>query len=164
MSSEPVEPIESGCSSAEFYRAPPEPSWLPISRGEIKGEVSHLASDTLDAPLNLPVARPVSEERTHRNYRGVNRTDFPTMVAGTIFRRPGCTAVFPKEGRMAEARSASAYPRFHEWPVEDQRPLTLLRRLVIEIEDSIAQSRAVILSPRDAIELLERLEGRQFSN
>ena len=43
-------------------------------------------------------------------------------------------------------------------------PLTLLRRLVIEIEDSIAQSREVILSTRDAIELLERLEGRRFSN
>jgi hypothetical protein len=65
---------------------------------------------------------------------------------------------------VAEAHSASAYLRFHDWPVEDQRPLTLLRRLVIEIEDSIAQSRAVILSTRDAIELLERLEGRQFSN
>jgi hypothetical protein len=98
------------------------------------------------------------------NYRGANLTDFPMMADGTIFRRPGCWAVFPKEERMAEARSASSYPRFHEWPVEDQQPLTLLRRLVIEIEDSIAQSRAVILSTRDAIELLERLEGRQFSN
>jgi hypothetical protein len=49
-------------------------------------------------------------------------------------------------------------------PVEDQQPLTLLRRLIIEIEDSIAQSREVILSTRDAIELLERLQGRQFSN
>jgi hypothetical protein len=65
---------------------------------------------------------------------------------------------------MAKARSANFDPRFYEWPVEDQRPLTLLRRLVIEIEDSIAQSRAVILSTRDAVELLERLEGRQFSN
>jgi hypothetical protein len=89
---------------------------------------------------------------------------FPGRRSGTIFRRRGCTAVFPKEERMAQARSASSYPRFHEWPVEDQRPLTLLRRLVIEIEDSIAQSRAVILSTRDAIELLEQLEGRQFSN
>ena len=65
---------------------------------------------------------------------------------------------------MAEARSASSHPCFHEWPLEDQRPLTLLRRLVIEIEDSIVQSRAVILSTRDAIELLERLEGRPFSS
>jgi hypothetical protein len=65
---------------------------------------------------------------------------------------------------MAIARSASSDRRFHEWPIEDRQPLTLLRRLVIEIEDSIAQSRAVILSTRDAIELLERLEGRQFSN
>jgi hypothetical protein len=65
---------------------------------------------------------------------------------------------------MAKARSASSDRRFQEWRVEDQQPLTLLRRLVIEIEDSIAQSRAVILSTRGAIELVERLEGRQFSN
>jgi hypothetical protein len=71
---------------------------------------------------------------------------------------------FPDEERMARTRSASAHPGFHEWSVEDQQPRTLLRRLVIEIEDSIAQSRAVILSTRDAIELLERLEGQQFSN
>jgi len=83
---------------------------------------------------------------------------------GTILRHLCCTAVFLEEERMAEARSASPHPRFHEWPIADQRPLTVLRRLVIEIEDSIAQSRAVILSTRDAIELLERLEGRQFSN
>jgi hypothetical protein len=65
---------------------------------------------------------------------------------------------------MAKARSANSDPRFYGLPVEARQPLTLLRRLVIEIEDSIAQSRAVILSTRDAIELLERLEGRQFSN
>jgi hypothetical protein len=65
---------------------------------------------------------------------------------------------------VTEARSASFHPRFHAWRVDDYEPLTLLRRLVVEIEDSIAQSRAVILSTRDAIELLERLEGRQFSN
>jgi hypothetical protein len=65
---------------------------------------------------------------------------------------------------MAKTRSASAHPRFHEWPVEDHQPPALLRRLAVEIEDSITQSRAVILSTRDAIELLERLEGRQFSN
>ena len=68
------------------------------------------------------------------------------------------------EERMAKARSASSDPRFYGFPVENQKPITLLRRLVVEIEDSIAQSRAVILSTRDAIELLERLEGRQFSN
>jgi hypothetical protein len=65
---------------------------------------------------------------------------------------------------MAKARSAISDPRFHGLLVEDQQPMGLLRRLVIEIDDSIAQSRAVILSTRDAIELLERLEGRQFSN
>ena len=53
---------------------------------------------------------------------------------------------------------------FVDGPAQDQQPLTLLRRLIIEIEDSINQSREVILSTRDAIELLERLQGRQFSN
>ncbi len=65
---------------------------------------------------------------------------------------------------MATARSANSNPRFYGLSVDDHQPLNLLRRLVIEIEDSIAQSRAVILSTRDAIELLERLEGRQLSN
>ncbi len=65
---------------------------------------------------------------------------------------------------MGKARSAHPILAFYGLPVEDQQPLTLLRRLAIEIEDSIAESRAVILSTRDAIELLERLEGRQFSN
>jgi hypothetical protein len=86
------------------------------------------------------------------------------MARWNHFAPSGFLAAFPLEERMSEARSASSYPRFHELPVEDQRPLTLLRRQAIEIEDSIAQSRAVILSTRDAIELLERLEGRQFSN
>jgi hypothetical protein len=63
---------------------------------------------------------------------------------------------------MAEARSASSNARLHERAIEDQQPLALLRRLAIEIEDSIVQSRAVILSTRDAIEILERLQGRQF--
>jgi hypothetical protein len=61
---------------------------------------------------------------------------------------------------MAEACSASSNVRLHERAIEDQQ--SLLRRLAIEIEDSIVQSRAVILSTRDAIEILERLQGRQF--
>jgi hypothetical protein len=65
---------------------------------------------------------------------------------------------------MTKILSASSNPRIHRLPVEDQQPLTLLRRLIIEIEDSISQSREVILSTRDAIELLERLQGRQFSS
>jgi hypothetical protein len=59
---------------------------------------------------------------------------------------------------MAKGRSASSNARFDE----DQQPLSLLRRLAIEIEDSVVQSRPVILSTRDAIEILERLQGRQF--
>ena len=64
---------------------------------------------------------------------------------------------------MTKAFSASSQPP-RGWSVEDQQPPTLLRRLIVEIEDSIAQSREVILSTRDAIELLERLQGRQFSD
>jgi hypothetical protein len=65
---------------------------------------------------------------------------------------------------MASARPLGSLAAIRECPVQDQQPLTLLRRLIIEIEDSIAQSREVILSTRDAIELLDRLQGRQFSN
>jgi hypothetical protein len=65
---------------------------------------------------------------------------------------------------MANARSASSHAGFREWTAPDQQPLTLLRRLIIEIDDSINQSREVILSTRDAIELLDRLQSRQFSN
>jgi hypothetical protein len=65
---------------------------------------------------------------------------------------------------MSKSRSASLNPRFREWSTHDQEPLSLLRRFIIEIDDSIAQSRAVILSTRDAIELLERLQGRRFSS
>jgi hypothetical protein len=65
---------------------------------------------------------------------------------------------------MANARSASPHAGFRELTAQEQQRLTLFRRLIIEIEDSIAQSREIILSTRDAIELLERLQGRQFSN
>ena len=44
------------------------------------------------------------------------------------------------------------------------KPLTLIRRLTIEIDDAITQSREVGLSTRDAIELLELLQARQFLN
>jgi hypothetical protein len=76
------------------------------------------------------------------------------MIAdGTIFHLLGSSAVFPLEERMAKARSASSHPRFYGLPLDDRQPLTFLRRLADEIEDSIAQSRAVNLSTRDAIEL-----------
>jgi hypothetical protein len=65
---------------------------------------------------------------------------------------------------MTKVQLASSGSRPRRLAVDDQRALTLLRRLVVEVEDSIAQSREVILSTRDAIELLERLEGRQFSS
>ena len=65
---------------------------------------------------------------------------------------------------MANARSASSHADFRELTAQDQQPLTLLRRLIIEMDDFIAQSREIILSTRDAIELLERLQGRQLSN
>jgi hypothetical protein len=52
---------------------------------------------------------------------------------------------------LSETASAS-----HRPPVVDEHSITLLRRLIVEVEDSIAQSREVILSTRDAIELLEQ--------
>jgi hypothetical protein len=65
---------------------------------------------------------------------------------------------------MTKVQLASSGPHPRRLAIDDPQALTLPRRLVIEIEDAIAQSREVILSTRDAIELLERLEGRQFSN
>jgi hypothetical protein len=65
---------------------------------------------------------------------------------------------------MTKVQLASSGPSPRRLAVDDHRALTLLRRLVVEIEDAIAQSREVILSTRDAIELLELLEGRRFSN
>lgn len=64
---------------------------------------------------------------------------------------------------MAKARFAGSNTGFHRPPVQDQ-PLTLLRRLTIEIDDAIAKSREVVLSTRDAIEILELLQTRQFLN
>jgi hypothetical protein len=95
---------------------------------------------------------------------GLNLVIFPMKATWNPLPPFGFLTIFPEEERMAKTRSASAHPGFHDAPVEDEQPLTLLRRLAVEIEDSITQSRAVILSTRDAIELLERLEGRQFSN
>jgi hypothetical protein len=154
---------KAAASSAEFYQAPPKRSGR-ADPAEIRGEVSHLASDTLDAGAEPACRQTRGEGRTDGDYRCVNLTDFSIMARWNHFAPSGFLAAFPPEERMSKARSAHSDPRFYGLPVEDQRPLTLLRRLVIEIEDSIAQSRAVILSTRDAIELLERLEGRQFSN
>ncbi len=64
---------------------------------------------------------------------------------------------------MAKAPFESSSVGFHRPPVQDQS-LTLVRRLTIEIDDAIAQSREVILSTRDAIEILELLQARQFLN
>jgi hypothetical protein len=94
----------------------------------------------------------------------VNRAAFHPNGAAELFRGSIVVAGFSRGKVMTKSLSASAIPRTHRLPVEDRQPLTLLRRLIIEIEDSIAQSREVILSTRDAIELLERLQGRQFSN
>jgi hypothetical protein len=94
----------------------------------------------------------------------VNRVAFHQNGATELSRGSIVVAGFSRGRVMAKILSASCNPRIHRSPVVDEQPLTLLRRLIIEIEDSIAQSREVILSTRDAIELLERLQGRQFSN
>jgi hypothetical protein len=65
---------------------------------------------------------------------------------------------------MAEAGSEKSNAGSNQARGENQPPLAVLRRLLVEIENSINQSRAVILSTRDAIEFLERLQGRQLSN
>jgi hypothetical protein len=93
----------------------------------------------------------------------VNHAAFHPNGATELFRGSIVVAGFSRGKVMTKIVSASAHPRTHRLPVEEQ-PLILLRRLIIEIEDSISQSREVILSTRDAIELLERLQGRQFSN
>jgi hypothetical protein len=94
----------------------------------------------------------------------VNRVAFHQNGATELFLGAIVVAGVSRGRVMAKILSASCNPRGHRSPVVDEQPLTLLRRLIIEIEDSIAQSREVILSTRDAIELLERLQGRQFSN
>jgi hypothetical protein len=65
---------------------------------------------------------------------------------------------------MAKARLASSDTNFHRPPLRDLQHLTLVRRLTIEIHDAITQSREVILSTRDAIEILELLQAPQFLN
>jgi hypothetical protein len=94
----------------------------------------------------------------------VHHVAFHQNGATELFLGSIVVAGFSRGRVMAKILSASCNPRGHQSPVVDEQPLTLLRRLIIEIEDSIAQSREVILSTRDAIELLERLRGRQFSN
>jgi hypothetical protein len=65
---------------------------------------------------------------------------------------------------MAERRFASSNAGSSERPGEDEQFLDLLRRWVFETEQAILQSRALIRSSRDAIELLERLQTRQLSS
>jgi hypothetical protein len=65
---------------------------------------------------------------------------------------------------MAERRFASSNAGSYERPVEDEQFLDLLRRWVFETEQAILQSRELIRSSRDAIELLERLQTRQLSS
>ena len=93
------------------------------------------------------------------NYRGVNLTDF-SMIGWNHFSPSGLLGRLPGGG----THGRSAFSEFLSPLSRVVRRGLAAVRLVIEIEDSIAQSRAVILSTRDAIELLERLEGRQFSN
>ncbi len=67
------------------------------------------------------------------DYRPVNHTGFPRrrMEPLSVI---WVAADFPVEKRIAEPRFASPHPRFHEWTPKDRQPLTLLRRLMIEIE------------------------------
>ncbi len=100
-----------------------------------------------------------------RDYRRVNPVDFTRAPAWNHFAPSGLHGRLPSwRNEWPKLVQQVPIPASTGCPSRISKPLTLLRRLVVEIEDSIAQSRAVILSTRDAIELLERLEGRQFSN
>jgi hypothetical protein len=63
---------------------------------------------------------------------------------------------------MAQAKSASSTARHHARAVTDERLLDL-RRLVVETEEAIMKSRALIRSSRNSIELLDRLHVRRNS-
>jgi hypothetical protein len=58
--------------------------------------------------------------------------------------------------------SSDAAPRGS--PVEDQDALILLRRWIVETEQAILQSRALIRQTRDSIEFLEKLQVPRYSN
>jgi|HubBroStandDraft_1064217.scaffolds.fasta_scaffold214303_2 hypothetical protein len=64
---------------------------------------------------------------------------------------------------MAQANSASSNAGSYARCAKDERLLDL-RRLVVETEEAIVKSRAMIRSTRDAIELLDRLQGRRVSS
>jgi hypothetical protein len=60
---------------------------------------------------------------------------------------------------MAQANSVTS--NAHQ--AKDER-LVDLRRLVVETEEAIVKSRALIRSTRDSIELLDRLQVRRVSS
>jgi hypothetical protein len=64
---------------------------------------------------------------------------------------------------MAQANSASSNAGSYARHAKDERLLNL-RRLVVETEEAIVKSRALIRSTRDSIELLDRLQGRRVSS
>jgi hypothetical protein len=64
---------------------------------------------------------------------------------------------------MAQAISASVSASSYTPHDRDKRLLDL-RRMVVETEEAIAKSRALIRTSRDSIELLERLHVRRASD
>jgi hypothetical protein len=64
---------------------------------------------------------------------------------------------------MAEGLFASSNAGAYARGLEHEQFLELLRRWAFETQQAIVQSRALIRSTRDAIELLDRLQGRQSS-
>lgn len=55
-------------------------------------------------------------------------------------------------------------PNANERPIENEHLLDLLRCWVFETEEAILQSRELLRSTREAIEILERLQAREASH
>jgi hypothetical protein len=88
---------KAAASSAEFYQAPQSGPGR-ADPAEIKGEVSHLASDTLDAGAEPACRQTRGEGRTDGDYRCVNLTDFSIMARWNHFPRSGLHGRLPGGG------------------------------------------------------------------
>jgi hypothetical protein len=73
--------------------------------------------------------------------------------------------VFPEGlSAMAERHFASSNAGVCERPAEREQFLDLLRRWLVETEQAILESRALIRSTHEAIELLDRLQVSRLSD
>jgi hypothetical protein len=90
---------------------------------------------------------------------------FTSQRYGTPSRRGGYPAgLSGGKSVMAERHLASSNAGACPRPAEHEQFLDLLRRWVFETEQAILESRALIRSTQDAIELLDRLQVSRLSN